>query len=48
MQAVLGKPEDIVSWMELVCSVKDNFPGLDTEKEIAEHRETVLRFIEKR
>ncbi len=48
MQVVFGTKADIASWMELVCSVKDNFPGLDTEQELAEHRETVLRFMDKR
>ena len=40
-----GKPKDIGSWMELVKSVSWNFPGLETEEMIEEHKETVLHFM---
>ena len=43
----LARPEDIDAWMELVDRVKADFPGLETEAALAEHRATVLRFIEK-
>ena len=43
----LARPEDIDTWMELVDRVKADFPGLETEAALAEHRATVLRFIEK-
>ena len=42
-----AKPADLEQWMRLVVKVKDNFPGLETESAIAEHRETVLSFIQK-
>lgn len=42
---VEGKQQDIDSWMELVKSVRRNFPGLETEKALKEHRNTVLKFM---
>lgn len=36
---------DIDSWMKLVREVRWNFPGLETEESLTEHRQTVLRFI---
>lgn len=42
----IGTKDDIESWMELVESVSPSFPGLETDKAIAEHRATVLGFIE--
>ena len=42
-----GKTSDIDGWMELVREISWNFPGLETEEAIAEHRDTVLRFIGK-
>lgn len=48
MEAVFGGPGDLDSWMELVNRVSWNFPGLETAESIGEHRETVLRFMEKR
>lgn len=39
---------DIDGWMELVDRVKDGFPGLETKEAMAEHRNTVLRFISSR
>lgn len=38
---------DIDSWMNLVCKVKDSFPGLETKAALDEHRDTVLGFIYK-
>ena len=42
-----GTPDDIDSWMELVCKVRWNFPGLETEEALDEHRQTVSKFIQK-
>lgn len=42
-----GLPEDIDSWMKLVSEVSWNFPGLETEEKINEHRQTVLKFMKK-
>ena len=36
---------DIESWMELVHRVSWNFPGLETEAALEDHRKTVLRFM---
>ncbi len=49
MQNVLfGMPSDIESWMVLVNQVSWNFPGLETQEKIEEHKETVLRFMSKK
>lgn len=49
MQKVLfGTPSDIESWMDLVNQVSWNFPGLETQEKIEEHKETVLRFMGKK
>ena len=45
MKVEYGMPLDIESWMELVQSVSWNFPGLETEVAIEDHRQTVLRFM---
>lgn len=42
---VEGREEDIDSWMELVKSVRWNFPGLETENALEEHKNTVLKFM---
>lgn len=47
MEAVFGGPTDLDAWMELVNRVSWNFPGLETAESLEEHRETVLRFMEK-
>ena len=41
-------PEDTGGWMKLVRRVSWNFPGLETEKDLEEYEQTVLRFIGKR
>lgn len=41
----LGKEKDIDNWMCLVDKVKGDFPGLESPVNLAEHRETVLRFM---
>lgn len=47
-KVIYGVPGDIDGWMKLVNEVSWNFPGLETAEEIAEHRRTVLKFMEKR
>ena len=42
---VEGMQQDIDSWMELVKSVRWNFPGLETESALKEDRDTVLKFM---
>ncbi len=48
MKVRYGTPEDIASWMDFVNRVKQNFPGLETEAGMQEHRNTVLCFMEKK
>lgn len=45
MKIRLGNEGDIEGWMRLVEKVKRDFPGLETEKALAEHRNTVLDFM---
>lgn len=40
-----GALQDIDSWMQLVQGVRWNFPGLETEAALEDHRKTVLRFM---
>lgn len=42
-----GEIADIDNWMNLVEKISWNFPGLETSEMIAEHRNTVLRFMGK-
>lgn len=46
MNVTKGKHTDIESWMSLVTDIRDNFPGLETQVLLDEHRRTVLRFME--
>ena len=46
MNVEYGTSLDIESWMELVKLVSWNFPGLETEADIENHRKTVLRFMD--
>lgn len=48
MEILFGTAADIDSWMDLVQAVRWNFPGLETEASMEEHKRTVLRFMEKR
>lgn len=48
MQLLYGVPGDIENWMSLVTRVRWNFPGLETQKKLDEHKATVLRFMGKR
>ncbi len=45
MEVKYGTVQDIESWMELVQQVRWNFPGLETELALEDHRKTVLRFM---
>lgn len=46
-EIVLAKECDIDGWMKLVNSVKENFPGLETNESLEEHKNTVLGFMSK-
>lgn len=46
MQFRLAQEQDIAAWMALVKQVRDVFPGLETDEAMAEHKATVLRFIQ--
>lgn len=48
MQLFYGVPDDIENWMSLVTRVRWNFPGLETQEKLDEHKATVLRFMGKR
>lgn len=48
MQLLYGGPEDIEIWMELVNQISWNFPGLETQEKLDEHKATVLKFMGKR
>lgn len=45
MKVVVGKNDDIDSWMMLVKKVSWNFPGLETDEDIEEHQKIVIKFI---
>lgn len=45
MKVEYGTLQDIESWMELVKQVRWNFPGLETQEALEDHRQTVLRFM---
>ena len=45
MKVEYGIAQEIESWMDLVQRVSWNFPGLETEAAIEDHRRTVLRFM---
>lgn len=45
---VEGMEQDIDSWMELVKSVRYNFPGLGTEDALEDHKNTVLKFMKQK
>jgi ribosomal protein S18 acetylase RimI-like enzyme len=48
MEAVFGDSSVIDSWMQLVRKVSWNFPGLETEESLDEHRQTVFKFMNKK
>ena len=43
----LATKQNIDDWMEFVNKVKEDFPGLETQNALDEHRNTVLRFMDK-
>ena len=45
MEVEYGTLRDIESWMELIQQVRWNFPGLETQEALEDHRQTVLRFM---
>ena len=47
VEIVPAHPCDIERWMALVDQVKAAFPGLETPEALAEHRSTVLGFMER-
>ncbi len=47
MEAIYGDSQCINSWMKLVRKVSWNFPGLETEESLDEHKKTVLEFMDK-
>ena len=47
MKLYYGVPEDIEKWMDLVVCVRWNFPGLEAQEKLDEHRSTVLKFMGK-
>lgn len=47
MRIEYGTPRDIEVWMALVKEVRWNFPGLETQEKLDEHRDTVLKFMDK-
>ena len=46
MKVEYGTLQDIESWMQLVQRVRWNFPGLETEAALDDHRKTVLKFMD--
>ena len=48
MKVEFGRTSDIDSWMQLVRKVSWNFPGLETEQSIDEHKIVVLKFMNDR
>ena len=48
MEATFGDSSCIDSWMQLVRKISWNFPGLETEKSLDEHKQTVLKFMNKK
>ena len=47
MQIRLADERDIGRWMDLIGKVRAQFPGLETQEAMAEHRNTVLRFMKR-
>lgn len=48
MEVEYGVLRDIDSWIRLVKEVRWNFPGLETQAALDQHRQTVLRFMGER
>ena len=47
METVIADSACIRAWMQMVRKVSWNFPGLETEESLAEHEQTVLKFMGK-
>ena len=45
MEVEYGVLRDIGSWMELVKQIRWNFPGLETQRALEDHQQTVVRFM---
>ena len=48
MKVIFGESSCIDSWMQLVRKVSWNFPGLEAEERLDEHKQTVLKFMNKK
>ncbi len=48
MEVCFGQADELDLWMRLVQRVRLNFPGLETDEGLEEHRQTVLKFMNKR
>lgn len=48
MEIGFGLAQDIDMWMELVSKVSWNFPGLEAPAAIEEHRNTVIKFMNRK
>ena len=48
MEVEYGVLRDIGSWMELVKQIRWNFPGLETQRALEDHQQTVVRFMRER
>ncbi len=48
MEAIWGDSSLIDSWMRLVRKVHRDFPGLETEELLDEHKQTVLKFMRRK
>ena len=42
-----GEIDDLSSWMDLVILVRANFPGLENDEEIENHKQTVMKNIKR-
>ena len=47
MKLCYGVHEDIENWMSLVSRISWNFPGLETQEKLDEHKAIVLHFMGK-
>ncbi len=48
MELFYGTPRQIDAWMELVSALRSVFPGLETEQALTAHRQTVLKFMDRK
>lgn len=40
--------QDVDSWMKMIETVRDNFPGLDSTKDLDDYRQTVIKNIKRK